>query len=98
MRSMPSERFCFRNGTDLVPYFVNRALASAGAHGLSNSRRSEPMGARRKLNQAYFNGALVCGAAIGLATGSWLYCALVFFLCLAGSCYDGGIRTGGGRR
>jgi len=56
------------------------------------------MGARRKLNQAYFNGALVCGAAIGLVTGSWLCGALVFFLCLAGSCYDGEIRPGGGRR
>jgi len=56
------------------------------------------MGARQKLNQAYFNGALVCGAAIGLATGSWLCCALVFFLCLAGNFYDGAIRPGGRQR
>lgn len=56
------------------------------------------MGARRKLNQAYFNGALVCGAAVGLATESWLCCALVFVLCLAGSCYGGEIRSGGRRR
>jgi uncharacterized membrane protein len=56
------------------------------------------MGARKKLNQAYFNGALVCGTVVGLLFESWLGFMTVFLLCLACSCYGGGIRPDGGRR
>lgn len=56
------------------------------------------MGARNKLNQAYFNGALVCGAIVGLLFESWLGFTLVFVGCLAGSYYGGEIRTDRKRR
>ena len=56
------------------------------------------MGARQKLNRAYVNGALLCGGIVGLATESWFWFLFVFFVCLAGSYYDGEIRPGNGRR
>ena len=56
------------------------------------------MGARQKLNRAYVNGALLCGGIVGLVTESWFWFFFVFFICLAGSYYDGEIRPGGGRR
>ncbi len=37
------------------------------------------MGARTKLNQAYFNGSLIIAAMVGLVAQSWL----LFFLALA---------------
>lgn len=56
------------------------------------------MGARNKLNQAHVNGALIWGAAVGLATESWLWSAVIFSLCLACSCYHDGIRSGRRRK
>jgi type IV secretory pathway TrbD component len=35
------------------------------------------MGARRKLNQAYFNGSLIIAAVLGLITQSWVIFSLV---------------------
>ncbi len=56
------------------------------------------MGARQKLNRAYVNGALLCGAVVGLVTESWFWFFFILFVCLAGSCYDGEIRAGPKRR
>lgn len=56
------------------------------------------MGARKKLNQAYFNGALVCGGVVGLLSESWLGFTLAFLGCLAYSYYGGEIRTDRRRR
>jgi type IV secretory pathway TrbD component len=35
------------------------------------------MGARRKLNQAYFNGSLIIAGVLGLITQSWVIFSLV---------------------
>lgn len=56
------------------------------------------MGARQKLNRAYVNGALLCGAIVGLVSESWLLFILVVIGCLLGNYYDGQIRPGGRRR
>lgn len=56
------------------------------------------MGARQKLNRAYVNGAVVCGAIVGLVTESWVWFTLICLACLIGSCYGGEIRTDGKRR
>jgi len=55
------------------------------------------MGARKKLNQANVNGALVIGAVVGLATQSWLVFALATTFVILGGFYAGDIRGGGGR-
>ena len=56
------------------------------------------MGARHKLNLAYFNGALLCAVAAGLVTESWWCFAIVLLVCLAWSYRSGEIRSGRGRK
>ena len=56
------------------------------------------MGARQKLNRAYVNGAFLLSAIAGFVTESWFWFFFVFIACLAGSYYDGEIRTGPRRR
>ncbi|MBN8627375.1 MAG: hypothetical protein J0M17_18005 [Planctomycetes bacterium] len=56
------------------------------------------MGARQKLNRAYVNGAVLCGAVAGLVTESWFWFFFMLCVCLAGSYYDGEIRPGRRRR
>ncbi len=50
------------------------------------------MGARQKLNTAYFNGGLLIAAIVGIAAGSWWVFFLVLILTVAGSIYSGNIR------
>lgn len=56
------------------------------------------MGARKKLNQAYLNGALVVAAVVGAATQSWTVFWLAVLFTLGSSLYSGGIRLNGRRR
>lgn len=56
------------------------------------------MGARKKLNQAHVNGALVIGAVVGLATQSWIAFALATMFVIIGGFYAGDIRGDGRRR
>lgn len=56
------------------------------------------MGARKKLNQAHVNGALVIGAVVGLATQSWIVFALMAMFVIIGGFYAGDIRGGRRRR
>jgi len=56
------------------------------------------MEARQILNRAYVNGAVVCGAIVGLVTESWGWFTLICLACLIGSYYGGEIRTDGKRR
>lgn len=55
------------------------------------------MGARKKLNQANLNGALVVGAVVGLATQSWTVFMLAAVFVVVGGVYAGDIRVGKGR-
>ena len=55
------------------------------------------MGARKKLNQANLNGALVVGAVVGLATQSWTVFVLAAVFVVVGGLYAGDIRVGKGR-
>lgn len=50
------------------------------------------MGARQKLNQAFFNGALVAGGVIGLAAGSWTVFLLATLAGIGLSILGGDIR------
>ena len=52
------------------------------------------MGARQKLNQAYFNGAAVVAAGIGLLTESWTVFWIALVALLALSLHGGEIRPG----
>lgn len=52
------------------------------------------MGARQKLNQAYFNGAFALSAVIGLVTQSWTVFWISLVLVIGSSLYGGNIRTG----
>lgn len=56
------------------------------------------MGARHKLNLAYFNGAVLGPVVAGLVTESWWCFAIVLLVCLVWSYRSGEIRPGGGRR
>lgn len=56
------------------------------------------MGARHKLNLAYFNGALLCAVAAGSVTESWWCFAIVLLVCLVWSYRSGEIRSGGRRK
>jgi len=62
------------------------------------------MGARQKLNSAYFNGCLFVAAMVGLVAQSWALFWLALVVAVALSCHSGGIRhrphgrnAGGGR-
>lgn len=56
------------------------------------------MSARKKLNQAYVNGALIIAAIVGLATQSWtVFVSATTFLVLA-ALYAGDIRPTSRRR
>jgi len=56
------------------------------------------MGARQKLNRAFFNGSLVVAALVGLATESWLAFALVLGVLLASNLICNEIRPRWQRR
>ena len=56
------------------------------------------MGARNKLNQAYFVGALTVAAVAGGMTGSWLVFGVVAAALVASSICSGEIRGKGRRR
>lgn len=56
------------------------------------------MGAKRKLNSAYFHGALGVAALVGAVTGSWSVFWLASAVLVVTSIYSGDIRLGGGRR
>ena len=53
------------------------------------------MGARQKLNTAYFNGALLLSAFVGLATESFALFLIALAVSLAGACHSGDIRPNG---
>jgi hypothetical protein len=50
------------------------------------------MGARKKINHAFFNGCIFFAALLGLAFQSWVmfFCSLAVLVCL--SIYEGSIR------
>lgn len=50
------------------------------------------MGARHKLNQAYFNGSLLIAGAVGLATGSLAIFIVVFGVMVMLNLHSGDIR------
>ena len=50
------------------------------------------MGARQKLNQAYFNGALVIAAVLGVAAQSWTVFWIATLVVSGSSLHSGGIR------
>lgn len=50
------------------------------------------MGARKKLNAAYFGGSFFIAGVLGLLTGSWTIFALTLAVLLVLNCYDGSIR------
>jgi hypothetical protein len=50
------------------------------------------MGARHKLNQAYFFGSLLLAGVFGGLTQSWLFFVLALFVLLAANLYAGEIR------
>lgn len=52
------------------------------------------MGARQKLNRAFFNGSLVVGALVGLATQSWAVFVTVLGVLLASNLVFHEIRPG----
>jgi 4-hydroxybenzoate polyprenyltransferase len=54
------------------------------------------MGARQKLNAAYFNICLLIAAATGLVFQSWLAFLVALASTLVSAAYGGGIRRGGG--
>jgi type IV secretory pathway TrbD component len=56
------------------------------------------MGARTKLNRAFFNGSLLLAAAVGLVTNSWLVFGFVLVILLALNLLSGEIRPRRGRR
>jgi len=51
------------------------------------------MGARQKLNRAYFNGSLVLAGVAGLLTQSWLIFGLALAALLVSNLYTDEIRT-----
>jgi len=50
------------------------------------------MGARQKLNSAFFNGAILLGVTFGLASQSIIVAVCVFALVFGTGCYSGDIR------
>ena len=50
------------------------------------------MGARQKLNGAYFNGCLIISGLIGLVAESWTLFWTALVVSIALSCHSGGIR------
>ena len=52
------------------------------------------MGARTKLNDAYFNGAVLVASAIGLSMQSWGAFLLTVGVLIAAQIAVGGIRSG----
>ena len=50
------------------------------------------MGARTKLNAAYFLGAGLLAAFVGIVFQSWLAFLIVFSVLVAINCYEGSIR------
>ncbi len=55
------------------------------------------MGARQKLNTAYFNGGLMLAAVVGFAANSWWVFFLVLTFTMAASIYSGNIRPASSR-
>lgn len=55
------------------------------------------MSARKKLNQANVNGAVVIAAVVGLATQSWTVFVLAATFVVVVGLYAGDIRVGGRR-
>jgi hypothetical protein len=50
------------------------------------------MGARQKLNRAFFNGSLLLAGAAGALTGSWLIFGLALTALVGANLYTGEIR------
>lgn len=50
------------------------------------------MGARHKLNSAYFYGCVFSSAVVGIVARSWLMFLLTLALTVGGSLHSGGIR------
>jgi hypothetical protein len=50
------------------------------------------MGAKAKLNSAFFNGAVVIAGLVGWLAGSWLVFLIALAILLLGSVYAGNIR------
>ncbi len=50
------------------------------------------MGARQKLNAAYFNGCLIVSGLVGLVAQSWTLFWLALIVSLALCCHSGEIR------
>lgn len=61
-------------------------------------RRGVDMGARTKLNQAFFNGSLLLACAAGVVTGSWLAFGLALAALVAVHVLAGEIRPRQRRR
>jgi hypothetical protein len=56
------------------------------------------MGARRKLNIAFINGALLIGAVVGVACKSWSVFIVAAVVLIGGALYCGDVRPRPGRR
>ncbi len=56
------------------------------------------MGARHKLNQAYFNGAVFFAAIMGMLTESWAVFFVILGLSIAIALHSGDIRPDNRRR
>jgi hypothetical protein len=56
------------------------------------------MGARQKLNAAFFNGAILLGVTFGLASQSFLVAICVFALLIGMGLHTGDIRPTPGKR
>jgi hypothetical protein len=52
------------------------------------------MGARQKLNQAFFNGSLLFAIVAGAITQSWAVFAITGLVSLCVNLHSGGIRPG----
>ena len=50
------------------------------------------MGARQKLNAAYFHGCLIVSGLVGLVSQSWTLFGLALIVSLALCCHSGEIR------
>jgi hypothetical protein len=50
------------------------------------------VGARQKLNAAYFNGCLIVAALVGLVAQSWTLFGLTLIVTVALCCHSGEIR------
>jgi hypothetical protein len=75
--------------------FSSRGHAGLGSRlvlQISSPSESQPVSARQKLNNSYFNGALILAAIVGIVAQSWGIFLVVLGVLLVGSLCSGEIR------